>query len=168
MTLINLFLKHLFVNQSYSLIHGLKKWILCCCLVVKSCPIFCDPVEFKPPGSAIHWISQTRTLVSIVISFYRRCYWPMDWTCISHICRQVVYSWANWKAGYCVSRHGGGGERTSLYILIRALGALLVNSNILKGFFFFSWAVDFNSEFKIFSEWSVLCCSMWRAEDELI
>ena len=32
--------------------------ICCCCLVIKSCPTLCDPMECNPPGSSVHGISQ--------------------------------------------------------------------------------------------------------------
>ena len=26
----------------------------CCCLVTQSCPTFCDPMDYSPPGSSVH------------------------------------------------------------------------------------------------------------------
>ena len=43
----------------------------CCCLVAKSCPTLCDPMECSPPGSTLHGISQARTLEQVAISFSR-------------------------------------------------------------------------------------------------
>ena len=34
----------------------------CHCLVVKSCPTLCNPMDFSLPGSSVHGISQTRIL----------------------------------------------------------------------------------------------------------
>ena len=34
----------------------------CCCLVAKSCPTVCDPMDCNPPGSSVHGISQARIL----------------------------------------------------------------------------------------------------------
>ena len=34
----------------------------CCCLVAKSCLIFCDPVDCSPPGSSVQGISHARIL----------------------------------------------------------------------------------------------------------
>ena len=31
-----------------------------CCLVAKSCPTLCNPVDYSPPGSSVHEISQAR------------------------------------------------------------------------------------------------------------
>ena len=41
----------------------------CCCLVAKSCPILCDPMDCSPPGSSVHGIFQARTLEWVAISF---------------------------------------------------------------------------------------------------
>ena len=32
----------------------------CCCLVSKLCPTLCDPMDYSPPGSSVHGISQAR------------------------------------------------------------------------------------------------------------
>ena len=31
-----------------------KLLVLCCCLISKSCPFFCDRVNCSPPGSSVH------------------------------------------------------------------------------------------------------------------
>ena len=36
--------------------------VYCCCLVLKSCPTLCDPMDCSPPGSSVHRISQARIL----------------------------------------------------------------------------------------------------------
>ena len=33
-----------------------------CCLVTKSCPTLCDPVDCSPPASSVHRISQAKVL----------------------------------------------------------------------------------------------------------
>ena len=43
----------------------------CCCLVVKSCRLFCDPMDYSPPGSSVRGISQARILEWVAISFSR-------------------------------------------------------------------------------------------------
>ena len=40
-----------------------------CCLVTKSCPILCDPMDCSLPDFSAHGISQARILEWIVISF---------------------------------------------------------------------------------------------------
>ena len=48
-----------------------------------SCPTLCDRMDCNPPGSAVHGISQARTLEWVAISFSRGSSWPRDWTHIS-------------------------------------------------------------------------------------
>ena len=43
----------------------------CCCLVTKSYPAPCDPMDGNLPGSPVHGMSQARVLVWVVISFSR-------------------------------------------------------------------------------------------------
>ena len=53
--------------------------VLCCyCLVAKSCPTLCDPVDCSPPGSSLCGISQVRILAWVAISFSRGSSWPRD------------------------------------------------------------------------------------------
>ena len=46
------------------------------CLVAKSCPTLCDPMDSSPPGSSVHGIIQARILECIAISFSRGCFPP--------------------------------------------------------------------------------------------
>ena len=39
----------------------------CCCLVAKSCPTLCNPMDHSPPGSSVHVISQARMLEWVAI-----------------------------------------------------------------------------------------------------
>ena len=78
-------------------------------LVTKSCLTFCDPMDYSPPGSSVHGVSQARILewVGILdglrilewvaISFSRRSSWPRDWI---HLLRgrEILYHWATWEA----------------------------------------------------------------------
>ena len=43
----------------------------CVCLVAQSCLTLCDPMEYSPPGSSVHGISQARILEWVAISFSR-------------------------------------------------------------------------------------------------
>ena len=43
----------------------------CCCLVVQSCPTICDHMDYSPPGSTAHGISQARLLEWVAIFFSR-------------------------------------------------------------------------------------------------
>ena len=60
--------------------------VLCyyfCGLVIKSCPTLCDPVDYSPPGSSVHGISQTRILEWVVISSSTGSSWISDQTRVS-------------------------------------------------------------------------------------
>ena len=41
------------------------------CLVAQSCPTLCDPVDYRPPGSSVHGISQARILEWVAISYLK-------------------------------------------------------------------------------------------------
>ena len=60
-------------------------WIICFCLVTKSCLTLCDcdSMDCSLPGSSVHGISQARTLEWIVISFFRVSSKPWDGTHLS-------------------------------------------------------------------------------------
>ena len=65
-----------------------------CCLVTKSVQHFGNHLDFSPPCSFVHGISQARTLEWFAISFSRGTSWPKDQihiSCISCIGRQVLY-----------------------------------------------------------------------------
>ena len=40
----------------------------CCCLVTKSCPMLCNPIDSSSPGSFVHGILQARILEWVAIS----------------------------------------------------------------------------------------------------
>ena len=48
----------------------------------QSCPTLRDLVDWSPPGSSLHGISQARILKWISISSSRGSFWPRDQTCI--------------------------------------------------------------------------------------
>ena len=56
-----------------------------CCLVSKSYPTLCDPMDCSLPGFSVHGISQARILKWLAISFSRISSPPWDWTCIFRI-----------------------------------------------------------------------------------
>ena len=33
------------------------------CIVTQLCPTLCDPMDYSPPGSSVHWIFQARSTV---------------------------------------------------------------------------------------------------------
>ena len=43
----------------------------CCCLVAKSCPILCHPMDCSLPDSSVHGILQARILEWVAIPFSR-------------------------------------------------------------------------------------------------
>ena len=55
----------------------------CCSLVTKPCPTLCDPMDWSPPGSSVHGISQARILKWVAISSSRGSSRPRDRTCVS-------------------------------------------------------------------------------------
>ena len=73
----------------------------CCCLVTKSCPILCDPIDCSPLDSSVHGISEANILEQVSVSFFRGSSWTRDRTlvfCVSWIGRQILYHWATWEA----------------------------------------------------------------------
>ena len=53
--------------------------------------LFCDPMDWSPPGPPVHGISQIRTLEWFAISFSKGSSWPWDQTSVSCIDRRVLY-----------------------------------------------------------------------------
>ena len=68
---------------------------MCACSFAQLCPTLSD---CSPPGSSVHGISQATILESIAISSSRGSSWPRDRTCVSCICRHILYSWATREA----------------------------------------------------------------------
>ena len=58
----------------------------------------CDPMDYSPPGSPVHGISQARTLEQIAISFSRGSSWPRDQTWVSCTAGGFFMDWATWEA----------------------------------------------------------------------
>ena len=63
----------------------------CYCLAAKSC-FFCIPMDYSPPGSSVHKISQARILEWVAISFFRGSWssCPRDQTHVSCIASGFV------------------------------------------------------------------------------
>ena len=76
---------------------GIKQLFLqffCSCMHAQSCPILCDPMDCRPPGSSVHEIFQTRILERVAISSFRVSSQLRDQTfisCISCLSRQILY-----------------------------------------------------------------------------
>ena len=62
---------------------SVDKHTLCCCLVTKSCLTLCDPMNYSPPSSSVHGISQARILRWVAISFSRESSQSRDWNRVS-------------------------------------------------------------------------------------
>ena len=56
---------------------------------------FYDPMDYSPPGSSIHGISQARILEWVAISLTRGSSQPRDWTHVSCNGRWILYWWAS-------------------------------------------------------------------------
>ena len=54
-------------------------------LVIQSCPMLCNPMDYSLPGSSVHGILQTRILEWVAISFFRESFQPRDQTQVSGI-----------------------------------------------------------------------------------
>ena len=47
--------------------------------------LFCNPMDYSPPGFSVHGIFQARILESVAISYFRGSSRPRDWTWVSHV-----------------------------------------------------------------------------------
>ena len=57
----------------------------CYCLVSKSCPTLCNPVDYSPPGSSVYGVLQAKILEWVAMPFSRGSSQPRDWIQVSHI-----------------------------------------------------------------------------------
>ena len=57
--------------------------LICCCLVAKSYLTLLQPMDYIPPVSSVHGISQASLQQWVAISFSRGSSWPMDQTRVS-------------------------------------------------------------------------------------
>ena len=70
-------------------------WVFyCCCLLAKSCLIFCNPMDCSPLDSSVHGISQARILKWVAISFFRGSSRHRNWTRVS--CTAGGFFFTNW------------------------------------------------------------------------
>ena len=94
---------HAFILQPrrlwYEKIQGwIKGLYLPGCLVAKLCLTFCDPVDWRLPGSSVHGIFQARILEWVAISSSRGSCQPRNQTCIVCVGRLILYHWATREA----------------------------------------------------------------------
>ena len=57
----------------------------CCCLVAESFPTLCNPMDYRPPASSVHGISQARILEWVAITFSQGFSQSRYQTCVSCI-----------------------------------------------------------------------------------
>ena len=95
-------LKVIFVIDSIDYSKSLF-WIVVV-LVVKSCPILCDPMDCSQLGSSVHGISQARIQEWVAISYSRGSSQPRDQSQVSCIVRWILYHWAS-RQGSCFEYH---------------------------------------------------------------
>ena len=72
--------------------------ILLPCLVTKSCPTLCDPMDCSPPGSSVYRFSQRRILEWVAISSFRGSFWTKNQTrisCVSCIAGRFFAWWVS-------------------------------------------------------------------------
>ena len=67
-------------------------------LATQLCPILCNPMDYRLPGSDIHGILQARVLERVAIPFSSRMSQPRDWTQVSCISGRFFAIWATREA----------------------------------------------------------------------
>ena len=77
---------------------------VCVCMLsakaLQSCPALCNPMDYSPPGFAVHSILQARILEWVSMPSSKGSSPPRDRTHISYIScigSGVIYHWATWK-----------------------------------------------------------------------
>ena len=56
-------------TETYQYSTRWERITICCCLVTKSCPTFCNPTDCSPPSPSVYWIFQARMLEWVAIFF---------------------------------------------------------------------------------------------------
>ena len=69
----------------------------CCCLVTKSYPTLCDPVDRSQANLSVG--SQARILEWVALSFSKGSFWPRNWIYVSHITSRFFTVWASKEVG---------------------------------------------------------------------
>ena len=68
---------------------------MCACSVAQSCPTLCGPMDYSPPRSSVHGISQARILERVSLSYSRGSPQIRDISCTG---RWIPYCWATREA----------------------------------------------------------------------
>ena len=88
----------------YWWVRNLNHWLirpLCCCLVAKSCPTLCDPMDCSLPGYSVHGILQARILEWVATSFSKGSFRLKDLAHISCIAGRFFTIWATIGSSVC-------------------------------------------------------------------
>ena len=105
--------------------------------VTQSCPTLSDPMDWSPPGSSVHGISQARVLeqgaIAFSVPFYRRFHSFRSSFCRLHSNWSYRLKWKCWQG--CIL--SGGSRRQSISLPVQLLEAAYV-----------PWLVDPHSIFK--------------------
>ena len=81
-------------DTSASIISSSLVSSLCVCLVARSCPTLCDPLDCSLPSSSVHGIFQARLLEWVTISSSRGSSQPRDQTRVSWTTGGFFTTWA--------------------------------------------------------------------------
>ena len=68
------------------------------CVCTQSCPTLCSLMDFTPPGSSVHRISQARILEWVAICSSKGSSWPRDQTSVSCLAGGFISTGATWEA----------------------------------------------------------------------
>ena len=63
----------------------------CACVCAQLCPTLCNPMDYSPPGSSVHGVSQARILQWFAIFFSRGSSWLRNRNCVS--CGSSTGNW---------------------------------------------------------------------------
>ena len=85
---------HLMCSLTLTLISSL---LLLCSQSLQLCQTLCDPMDYSPPGSSVHAISQARILEWSAIPCSRGSSHPRVQTRISSTGRRILHHWATWE-----------------------------------------------------------------------
>ena len=78
---------YLFIWLLWVLVAAHRIFLVSVCMYsdAQLCLTLYDPMEYSPPGSSVHGISQARILERVAISFSRGSSWLRDRSCVSGV-----------------------------------------------------------------------------------
>ena len=86
------------IKTKYVPLQDMECCTVCVSLCVQSRLTLCDPMDYSPPGSSVHGISQARILECVAISSSRGSFQPRDQTQFSCIADRFFTIWATREA----------------------------------------------------------------------